>query len=343
MMANNININAYWSQDLLPILSHALPSVISYTLPSSDGRVVQANAEGARILARHHRSSGTLSEKFTDNNDDDDIEETELFLKTVAAPSYAHKTWTDMRRTLVYLRTEVRFYNEIVPRLLLEASSTSTNADGASETSEPVRSSKLHAHLPTVHHAHYDLDGLVPENCPTSDAEQPSPFPEDDDEAARAEKRRLLEHKGGHILLQSLSPSRGYFQDSPLSLRQSSWCLKAVAELHASAWADRTLLETIGDRLSEAGGSYQLQFRNPKELRNMVASWDSFRGQFVGLSRSAADDDDDGRNVLEREGVVALGRRVYDMAEYVSRELTPSAESEYATLVHGDYKAMVST
>ena len=75
----------------------------------------------------------------------------------------------------------------------------------------------------------------------------------------------------------------------------------------------------------------------------MVASWDSFRGQFVGLSRSAADDDDDGRNVLEREGVVALGRRVYDMAEYVSRELTPSAESEYATLVHGDYKAMVST
>jgi hypothetical protein len=30
------------------------------------------------------------------------------------------------------------------------------------------------------------------------------------------------------------------------------------------------------------------------------------------------------------------------MAEYVSRELTPGVDDEYATLVHGDYKAMVS-
>ena len=40
------------SQELLPILAHALPSIISYTLPSE--KVVQGNAEGARILARHN-------------------------------------------------------------------------------------------------------------------------------------------------------------------------------------------------------------------------------------------------------------------------------------------------
>jgi hypothetical protein len=30
------------------------------------------------------------------------------------------------------------------------------------------------------------------------------------------------------------------------------------------------------------------------------------------------------------------------MAEYISRELTPGVDDEYAMLVHGDYKAMVS-
>jgi hypothetical protein len=30
------------------------------------------------------------------------------------------------------------------------------------------------------------------------------------------------------------------------------------------------------------------------------------------------------------------------MAEYISRELSQSVNDEFATLVHGDYKAMVS-
>lgn len=335
--------SAACSQELLPILSHALPSVISYTLPSE--RVVQANAEGTRILARH---SSTLSEKFDYDGDDVDVdndndgardgnggtaaggdsrllveahavdddaeeeEETELFLKRVTASSYAHKSWTDMRRTLVYLRTEVRFYNEIAP--LLVASS----------------SGALDRHLPVVHHAHYDLGGLVPEDSPATDATQPSPFPEEDE----VRKYRSLEGRGGHILLQSLSPSHGFFQDSPISPRQSLSCLTALAELHASARGNIPLLRTIGDRLSSAGGSYQLQFRNPKELQNMVASWEHFRGQFAGS-------DNDGKTrILEKESVVRLGQRVYDMAEYVSSELSPHVDDEHATIVHGDYKAM---
>ena len=77
-----------------------------------------------------------------------------------------------------------------------------------------------------------------------------------------------------------------------------------------------------------------MQFRNPKELQNMVASWDAFRDNFVGLSEET--------KILEKESVVRLGQRVFSMAEYVSRELTPKLDEEYACLVHGDYKAMVS-
>ncbi|KAL9185007.1 hypothetical protein ACHAXT_002784 [Thalassiosira profunda] len=303
-------------QDLLPIIAHALPTVISYTLPSE--RVVQANAEGARILARH---SSVLSETSNDGGGEDEgadghhgsseyvidahseVEETELFLKRVAASSYAHKTWTDLRRTLVYLRTEVRFYNETTPML------------------------GLRKHLPVVHHSQYDLEGLVPEDSPTTDAKQPSPFPEADE----AKKHELLAGRGGHILLQSLSPTHGYFQDSPISPSQALLCLKAVAELHAGAWGNKALLQKISDRLSSAGGSYQLQFRNPKELHNMVASWEGFRERFRGL---------DGTEILEKESVTRLGQRIYDMAEWVSKELSPNVDDEYATLVHGDYKSM---
>jgi len=356
------------SQELLPILSQALPSVISYTLPSE--RVVQANAEGARILARH---SSTLSEKFDvdddankdanheggassssciasknngerdggrgdsrilvaapdgrgkDNGDDPNatVEETELFLKRVAASSYAHKSWTDMRRTLVYIRTEVRFYNEIAPLLLADRSG------GATTTT-------LRKHLPAVHHADYDLGGLVPEDSPATDAEQPSPFQEGgDNNDWEVRKGRSLEGRGGHILLESLSPSHGYFQDSPITPTQSLSCLRAVAELHAAAWGNEPLLRTIGDRLSTAGGSYQLAFRNPKELQNMVASWEGFRERFAGLK-----DQEASVRILERDSVMRLGRRVYEMAEYVSGELTPSAGDEHATMVHGDFKAM---
>jgi hypothetical protein len=92
------------------------------------------------------------------------------------------------------------------------------------------------------------------------------------------------------------------------------------------------LLEEVSNKLSSAGGSYHLKFRNPKELRNIVSSWDSFRSNFVGFQETA---------ILEKESVVALGQRVYAMAEYVSDELSPGIADEYATLVHGDYKSMV--
>lgn len=287
--------------DLLPILAHAIPTVQSY---SHLNNIVQGNAEGTRILARHS-SSISEAETALNENDTSDIhlEETELFLKRVDAKSYLHKSWTDMRRTLVYLRTEVRFYKEFVPLL-----------------------TELKDMVPNCHHADYDLTGLVDDDSPATDVNAPPSVGEET-------LQQSVEGKGGHILLQSLSPSHGYYQDSPISVKESLLCLQAVARLHASAWGNTALLNQISDRLSSAGGSYHLKFRNPKELQNIVSSWETFRNNFVGLENT---------KILEKESVVALGQRVFDMAEYVSDQLSPGLDDEYATLVHGDYKAMVS-
>ena len=262
----------------------------------------------------------TLSADSAGGGEDGDGTGTaEMFVKRVSAPSYSHKTWTDLRRTLVYLRTEVRFYDELVP-LLLSPSSGADNGGGIS----------LAEHLPKVHGTSCDLSGLIPDGSPTTDAGQACPYDEGDDEA----RDDALRGRGGHIVLQSLGTG-GYFQDSPLTLERSRQCLVAAARLHASAWGDRGLLATVADRLSDAGGSYSLRFRNPKELEGMVDSWERFRTQFGGGGGRAAD-------VLGREGVKEMGRRVYEMAKYVSDELSPGVDDEFATIVHGDYKSMVS-
>ena len=153
-------------------------------------------------------------------------------------PRAVQISWTDMRRKLIYLHMEVRFYNEIVPMLLALNPSSNDNGNGGS---------KLRNHLPTVHLAEYNLDGLIPEDCPTTFAKQPSPLPpiggdndndndDDDDYAERDDnddndddgrkhddddndddyddnddgqklRKQLLEGKGGHILLRSISSS----------------------------------------------------------------------------------------------------------------------------------------
>ncbi|KAL3800814.1 hypothetical protein HJC23_001651 [Cyclotella cryptica] len=303
--------------ELLHILAHALPTVVSYHHLDN---IVQGNAEGTRILARHSSSISEAEHSVTHDVEGPseagppvDWDETELFLKRVSASAYVHKSWKDMRRTLLYLRTEVRFYNEIVPLLL-----------GEDVTNEECSSSTLRSMIPTCHHAEYDLKGLVDEDSPATDVNAPCPVSEE-------ELPRHLDGKGGYILLQSLSPSHGYYQRSPITTQESILCLEAVARLHASASGNVSLLQEISNRLSNAGGSYHLKFRNPKELQNIVSSWQSFRENFVGLEET---------RILEKTSVVALGQRVYDMAEYVSNELTPGVQDEYATLVHGDYKAM---
>jgi hypothetical protein len=197
------------------ILQRIQPPVISYSLPSNYVK----DQTYTMIVAI--RKDGNAKE-WTD----------ELFLKRIIASSHDAKSWTDLRRKLIYLRTEVRFYNEIVPFL---------------------SSARLRNHLPTIVDASYNLDNLIPENSPTTFANQPSPLPS---VVEQEQRYQLLKNKGGHILLQSLSPSTTnisnvtYYQDSPITTEQSSMCLMALAELHASAWEDGPLLQQISDRLS---------------------------------------------------------------------------------------------
>ncbi|KAL7463006.1 hypothetical protein ACHAXS_003380, partial [Conticribra weissflogii] len=355
--------------DLLPILQHAIPSATSYR--HVDGVISQANAEGARILARY---PSTVSEKLQDGEDDgdddddgamashehesrlvvrtssrrrradlnhndnnnqlgeeEDYEEMELFLKRVRASSYAHKSWTDMRRTLVYLRTEVRFYNEFVPLLLSSSSSNSSSSSSPEDDSN----SKLHQMIPKCHHASYYLEGLIDESSPATDVRAPPP----------ERLSSLLHDRGGHILLRSLS-SPSHFQSSPISPRQSLSCLVSLAGLHASSLGDLPLLTLASRRLSPAGGSYHLRFRNPRELSDIVSSWEGFRRRFWegmdGDVDSCQGEKGRWKGLLEKPSVVNLGRRMRDMAEWVSDELSPGVEDEWAVIVHGDFKAMVS-
>ena len=71
--------------------------------------------------------------------------------------------------------------------------------------------------------------------------------------------------------------------------------------------------------------------RNPKELAGIVDSWEHFCTAFK---------DDLVANNLWTTPRQNLGKRIKVVAEYISQQITPSATDRYATVIHGDYKAM---
>ena len=152
-------------QDLLPVLREAFPTAKAYdTLVS----VIQANAEGRRVVVE------------CDNKNED------VFVKQVEAATYSSKkSWPDLRRTLMYLRTEVRFYNEIVPDLTKR---------GFNAT-------------PQIFKANYDLAGLIGEDEKATDQSKETPDPLN------------VDGKGGYIIMESIGEP--YFQDSPITLDQA--------------------------------------------------------------------------------------------------------------------------
>ena len=299
--------------DLLPVLQRAnLPAKVVNFSPLSS--IEQANAEGVRLAVEYEQSdAGTTCAKSTA------ISPSELFVKQVDASHYSHKAWADLRRTLLYARTEARFYGEILP--LLRSSGKLTTAHLA----------------PDCHLAECNLDGLVGEeetatnvsHAPAalgkSEAAERTTITTGDDKVSID----LLQGKGGALVLTSLGSDK-YFQKSPLSPHQASTCLAAVARLHAACWEDTAILSVVANRLSDMGGSYNLAVRNPKELKNMVASWEHFRSQFRNTNVE----------LFDKESVKNLGQRVFDNAQYISDEVSPKFTDDYATCVHGDFKAM---
>jgi hypothetical protein len=254
-------------KDLLPRIQHYFPGVPSYKLLRT---VVQDNAFG--FLIETDEGQG-------------------LFIKTVDAEDYSHKAWPDLRRTLLYARTEVRFYNETLPKLKV-----------------------FKDMAPVCYVANCNLEGLVSETDRAVDVSNVDP--EGD-----------LKGKGGFIILRLIS-SDHYFQDSPLSQAQVRQSLQAAAKLHAMAWENVDILEVASNRLSR--GSYHLQLRAPKELQGILQAWDNFVFHFKDYAP----------DLFAKTSVLQLGHRIKRVAEKVSQQLSPGPHDPYATLVHGDYKAM---
>ena len=266
---------------IIPTLQKAFGSELT-TYELIGDKIIQPNAVGMKL--RLPKSDRWPSE---------------VFLKQVLATDFvdARSDWGDLRRTLLYARTELRFYRDVLPDM---------NKKG------------FHA-APECYYAQYDFDGWI-------DEDEHATAPAD----ANVDKDALPNplEKGGWLLLQCISTDT-HTQDSPLPIDQAKQCLKAAAELHASAWEDRELLDKANTELSKA--AFNLQMRNPKELAGIEGAWDNFCSNF---------EDDMKANGLWTEQILNLGKRIKAVAEYVSKECTPTPNDKYATVIHGDYKAM---
>lgn len=273
------------SDSLLNIIQRAFPDAHAYTI---EDNIKQANAEGFVVTVHGINKNST-----------------NLFVKTVEANSYSHKPWGDLRRTLLYSRTEARFYSDILPLLKEKASDWDI--------------------APNCFLAETTLNGLIEEHESTSAKASDS----EDDPSYSENDKTILDGRGGLLVLESFK-SNEFFQTSPLTPHEASRCLEAIAQFHATAYQDKIILETVSDKLCEYGGSYHLKNRNPKELTNIQKTW----SDFCDGIRTAAPE------LFERESIQNLGKRIQDMAEEISAELSPAYNDNYATVVHGDYKAM---
>jgi thiamine kinase-like enzyme len=256
-----------------------------------------------------------------DDVDDDDARrarrmQRDVFVKVVQLHEYVtkKKDWADLRRTLLYARTEARFYREILPRLIADSAGRQEGSAG----NNPF--------TPHVYHARCDLEGWIHDDeratCPA-----PSEYPAAHDPHRKNPEERIAD-KGGWIVLECVDPLQ-YYQDSPLLPRQSAQCLKAVARLHAAAWQHHCLLEVCDERLSRA--SFHLSLRNPKELAGIVDSWCAFSRAFESQLKMEG---------LDTEAFVNLGRRIERLAVPVSQLVSPGPHNKFATLIHGDYKSL---
>eukprot|EP00957_Ditylum_brightwellii_P092105 7013249-Ditylum_brightwellii.AAC.1 len=141
----------------------------------------------------------------------------------------------------------------------------------------------------------------------------------------------VLEGKYGVLVMDNAIAVNECFQKSHLRLGMAYKSVDALAQFHASAFQRPEILSKVSNRLCRYGGSYHLKNRNPKELQHMVQAWDDFKKCVGPVAKSGFFDD------IKMQ---KLGKRILDTAEYISNELSPSPNCPFATIVHGDYKAM---
>lgn len=248
------------------------------------------------------------AEGFVVDAQTDDGQNRHLFVKYVDPKKYSHKVWADLRRTIHYTRTEVRFYTEILP-LLKE------NIDD----NWPM--------CPLIYLAEYDLQGLMEESESTEAQKESGTLDPQYDE----NDTTVLDGRYGVIVMDNANEVGDCFQKSPLRKEMALASVKALAKFHATAFQNETILTQVSDRLCKYGGSYHLKNRNPKEMEHLVSAWD-------GFVRDIGPASPDG--FFEDTRMKDLGMRLHRAAEYISKVLSPSPSCPYATIVHGDYKAM---
>ena len=227
---------------LLPHLRKAFPTVESYEILTT---IVQSNAKGFILKLEDSQNADTGSTTTP----------SQVFMKLVDASEYVSqkKDWNDLRRTLMYARTEERFYASI----------------------QPLLAQKGFHGTPTCYLSESDLQGWIGDDEHATDAANPTV---DKDSLPDADK------KGGLLILDCISPNT-HFQDSPLTMDQCRSCLAAVAQLHAAAWQDTALLERAERELSKA--SFHLSTRNPKELAGIESAWAGFCEAFSAEMQEA--------------------------------------------------------
>ena len=225
-MTSHLNTTTWHSPAILSKLQTIFPDVTSFEII---GEIIeQANAVGLKLELKPFGQR--------------------IFYKVVDASTYVStkKDWADLRRTLLYARTEARFYRDILPDLQKRGFQS----------------------VPKVYLSEYDLDGWIGESELSTQTADPA-----------VDKRMLPspDKKGGTLILECVS-DESYYQDSPLTIKQCKLCLEAVAALHASSWQDHELLAKAETILSKA--SFHLETRNPKELDGIVDAWNGFYNAF---------------------------------------------------------------
>ena len=233
-----------------------------------------------------------------------------LFVKYVDPQKYSHKVWADLRRTIHYTRTEVRFYTEILPMLKENV-----------YDDWPI--------CPQIYLAEYDLEGLM-EESESTEAQNPASKTTLDPQYDENDLS-VLEGRYGIIVMDNANKVNSCFQIAPLRQAMAVAAVKAVAKFHATAFQKEKILSKVSERLCRYGGSYHLKNRNPKEMLHLISAWEGFVKEIGPAAPRCFFDDPQ---------MLDLGKRLHHAAEYISQVLSPSPSCPYATIVHGDYKAM---
>ncbi|CAE7249401.1 Rev1 [Symbiodinium sp. CCMP2592] len=149
------------------------------------------------------------------------------------------------------------------------------------------------------------------------------------DRAGGSEAEDIL-RQGKMMLLLECVDQAAYGQQSPLTGRQVNQSLKLLASFHAAAWEDRGLLQRASQVLHPQGCYWALSRRGEDELRQLQPVWTSYMEAFAPYAT----------DLLKKPSIRDLARRLESVAPWVASQLEASPHDNFATLVHGDYKAM---